>query len=114
MKSIVSLNLGDEAVLPFEIQPHPTPINPAATPNTIFLTGATGFVAAFVLVELLKQTQANIFALVRADNTAHGLNRIRENLQRYLLWQDHYEQRIVPVVGDLKLPLLGLTPVEFQ
>lgn len=109
-----NLNLDDEAVLSADIQPHPSPIDLSAAPNNIFLTGATGFVAAYILVELLKQTHARIFALVRADNTEHGMKRLRENLEHYSLWQDHYEKRIVPVVGNLKLPLLGLTPDEFQ
>jgi thioester reductase-like protein len=108
------LNLDDEASLPVEIQPHPTAVDLSTPPNNIFLTGATGFVAAFILVELLKQTNARIFALVRADDAEQGMKRLRENLRHYSLWQDDYEQRIIPVVGNLKLPLLGLTPDEFQ
>jgi thioester reductase-like protein len=114
MKSMFHSDLEDESALPIDIQPYPGSFDFSSLPNTIFLTGATGFVAAFILVELLKKTNARIFALVRAESVEHGMNRLRENLHHYSLWQDEYEERIVPVVGNLKLPLLGLTPDEFQ
>jgi thioester reductase-like protein len=78
------------------------------------LTGATGFVAAYILAELLEHTDATIYTLVRSGTPYQGMNRIRRNLSCYLLWQERYEQRIVPVSGDLKYPLLGLTPIQFQ
>lgn len=114
MTNTFLLTLDDEASLPVDIQPHPTAVDLSTPPDNIFLTGATGFVAAFILAELLKRTHARINALVRADNAEQGMKRLRENLCHYALWQDEYTERIVPVVGNLKLPLLGLTPAEFQ
>jgi len=113
MKEIFQLNLDEEAVLPVDIQPFPAPVDFTKMPQSIFLTGATGFVAAYILVELLEQTTARIFALVRAESREHGMERIRKNLQHYMLWRDSYEDRIVPVDGDLKFPLLGLSPEYF-
>lgn len=107
-------NPDDEASLPVEIQPYPTAVDLSIPPNNIFLTGATGFVAAFILVELLKRTNARIFALVRAHDAEQGMKRLRDNLCHYALWQDEYAQRIIPVIGNLKLPLFGLTQNEFQ
>jgi thioester reductase-like protein len=106
-------DLDADGILPEEIQPHPEPVDFAKSPQNIFLTGATGFVAAYVLAELLETTDANVYALVRAEDAAQGLERIRKNLKHYWLWKDAYARRIIPVMGDLKLPLLGQTPAYF-
>lgn len=109
-----ALELDKEAELDPLIQPLPQPVNFTAVPETIFLTGATGFVAAFVLAELIEKTPATIYALVRAEDDAQGLARIRKNLEHYALWTPEVARRVVPVVGDLKLPLLGLSPEQFD
>jgi thioester reductase-like protein len=106
-------DLDQEAILAPEIQPLPALADLTAEPHHIFLTGATGFVAAYVLAELLEQTDATIYALVRADDPRHGFERIRDNLSHYELWRKHYRQRLVPVPGDLKCPLLGIAPRAF-
>jgi thioester reductase-like protein len=105
--------LNRQAALAPEIQPHPIYVDLTAEPHNIFLTGATGFVAAYLLSELLEQTDATIYTLVRACDRRQGLARIRRNLSTYLLWRGRYEKRVIPVVGDLKYPLLGLQPVEY-
>ncbi|MEK8016253.1 MAG: amino acid adenylation domain-containing protein [Candidatus Parabeggiatoa sp.] len=86
-----------------------------STPTAIFLTGATGFLGAFLLDELLEQTQANIYCLVRDCNTiAEGKQKIHKNLERYLLKNDErFNPRIIPVNGDLSQPLLGLDEQQF-
>ena len=85
--------------------------NPA--PN-IFLTGATGFLGAFLLYELIKQASGQVYCLVRANSTTAGMQRLRDNLQRYGLWQDEYAPRITPILGDLEQPKLGLAEQTFQ
>ncbi len=106
-------SLDQEATLAPEIQPYPGYVDLTTEPRRIFLTGATGFVAAYVLSELLEQTDATIYTLVRAGDTRQGLARIRRNMSYYLLWRGRYDKRVIPVLGDLKRPLLGLTPAEF-
>src|SRR5664279_1996077 len=108
------LDLDQEATLAPEIQPFPGGLDLTVQPRNIFLTGATGFVAAYVLAELLEQTDATIYTLVRTGTQYQGMNRIRRNLSGYLLWRSRYEDRIVPVPGDLKYPLLGLSPAQFE
>ncbi|MDF5721977.1 MAG: amino acid adenylation domain-containing protein [Rhizonema sp. PD37] len=83
-------------------------------PACIFLTGATGFVGAFLLHELLQQTNADIYCLVRAFDLKEGRQRIQTSLESYLLWDESLNSRIIPVVGDLSQPLLGLSQKDFQ
>ena len=59
------------------------PTASAAEPRGILLTGATGFLGAFVLAELLVQTDAPIHCLVRARSAIDGLRRLEEVLDRY-------------------------------
>ncbi|BAY41871.1 nonribosomal protein synthetase (plasmid) [Nostoc sp. NIES-2111] len=82
--------------------------------NNILLTGATGFLGAFLLLELLQQTNAKIYCLVRATNLVAAKKKLQNTLESYLIWNESFSQRIIPVVGDLSLPLLGLKEPDFQ
>lgn len=84
-----------------------------AQPEQIFLTGATGFLGAFLLDELLKETTANIHCLVRADSIEEGQQKICSNLERYLV-ATRASSRIIPVLGDLAKPFFGLHEQQFQ
>jgi amino acid adenylation domain-containing protein/thioester reductase-like protein len=108
-------DLNAEAVLDSEIRPV-TSVSSAdySKPNFIFLTGATGFLGVFLLYELLQQTSANIYCLVRAETTVDGKNRLQKSLQSYLLWDESFSDRIIPVLGDLSQPQLGLSEQEFS
>ncbi len=53
------------------------------TPANIFLTGATGFLGARLLSELLQSTNAQIHCLVRADSEEAGLERIEKALGKH-------------------------------
>ncbi|MBD2771979.1 amino acid adenylation domain-containing protein [Iningainema tapete] len=107
------VNLKAEAILDSTICPN-TSAQYTAEPACIFLTGATGFIGAFLLHELLQQTHADIYCLVRAPNLKEGKKRIQSSLESYLLWNESLSCRIIPVVGDLSQPLLGLSQEEFQ
>jgi len=109
-----TLQLDGEAALPSDIQPLHEPVDFAAPPSTIFLTGATGLVAAYLLAELIEKTHAKIFTLVRAESYERALDRVRANLSQYALWTPAMESRVIPVVGDLKLPLFGLSQTAFD
>ncbi|MBF0192726.1 MAG: amino acid adenylation domain-containing protein [Magnetococcales bacterium] len=88
-------------------------------PRKIFLTGVTGFLGAFLLDELLRQTHAEIHCLVRGCETrSKAGQRIQRNLRHYGLtnWVDDamLNPRIIPVPGDLSRPRLGLSKSEFE
>ena len=83
-------------------------------PKHIFLTGATGFIGAFLLHEfLVNNPEANIYCLVRADNLESSTSRLRSTLQKYEIWQESFSGRIIPIVGDLSKPLLGIPAQKF-
>ncbi len=84
-----------------------------ASLKQVLLTGATGFLGAFLLHDLLQQTGATVHCLVRAANAQQGLRRLRSNLQSYELWQEELAGRIVVVPGDLAEPRLGLSEAQF-
>jgi amino acid adenylation domain-containing protein/thioester reductase-like protein len=80
----------------------------------IFLTGATGFLGAFLLDSLLSRTEATLYCLVRPRENGDLMAQIRANLEGYGLWRPDRARRIVPVAGDLEAPLLGLVEGEFD
>lgn len=88
-------------------------VAPRAAPRSVLLTGATGFLGAYVLRDLIDLSAAEVVCLVRADSAEDGIRRIRSNLESYGLWREGDDARLVPVLGDLSSPLLGLTPSAF-
>lgn len=111
---VTPIDLKAEAVLDPAIHPHGLTYNSDITPTAILLTGATGFLGAFLLYELLQQTEADIYCLVRSQNIELGKQKLQSNLESYLIWDKSFQSRIIPLIGDLSQPLLGLTPKEFQ
>jgi len=82
-------------------------------PRAVLLTGATGFLGAFLLRDLLAHTGAAVHCLVRADSAADARQRIERNLEAHGLAPGAAAERIVPVAGDLGAPLLGLPADAF-
>ncbi len=110
------LDLEAEALLDPAITYEAGPRNGVGTvePERVFLTGATGFVGAFLLDELLRTTGADVFCLVRADDPDAARMRLADHLRGYGLWQEGFAERIRPVVGDLVRPHLGLNEAAFR
>lgn len=108
------LDLSSEAVLDPEICLGNGSAYSVSQPKSILLTGATGYLGAFLLYELLHRTTAAIYCLVRSDTIASAKARLRSNLALYSLWDEGLGDRIIPILGDLSQPLLGLTQEQFQ
>ncbi|MER7703698.1 amino acid adenylation domain-containing protein [Kitasatospora sp. NPDC097605] len=90
-----------------------SPAPSRAEPAEILLTGATGFCGAHLLDALLHTTDARVHCLVRAPDEEHALERLRAAQQRYLR-HDLADRRVLPLVGDLAEPRLGLTRQRFE
>ncbi|KAI1127489.1 hypothetical protein F5Y10DRAFT_292768 [Nemania abortiva] len=84
-------------------------------PKSVFLTGATGFVGAFILCGLLKRG-ITTFCLVRVrdDDTELAQQRIVSTLKDYNLWESDFTSFIRPIVGDIAKPFLGLSSKAFD
>lgn len=82
-------------------------------PEVVFLTGATGFVGAFMLHELLQQGLVT-HCLVRARDSDHGEARLREALTAYDLWKPSFAPLLHAVVGDASQHLFGLEEAQFD
>ncbi len=103
----MSIDLNLEIQLPENICPE-QPYRRIDSPRNILLTGCTGYLGAFLIGDLLKLTNANVYCLVRAADDASAKERLIENFNRYGLQYDQYLARIVVVAGDLEKPQLGL------
>lgn len=108
-----SIDLQAEAALDASIVPASPFQASGREPNTLFMTGATGFLGAFLLHELLEQTQAKVYCLVRAITESAAAAKLRHSLSRYGL-DIRESTRIVPVCGDISEPLLGLKENRFR
>jgi L-aminoadipate-semialdehyde dehydrogenase len=95
---------------------------PAEFPSkklTVFLTGATGFLGAFILNDLLAKRSdrvAKVICLVRAKSKEDALNRLRESGQGRGVWEQDWETqgRVEAVVGDLADENFGLDAAEWS
>ncbi|WUH77227.1 thioester reductase domain-containing protein [Streptomyces sp. NBC_00435] len=97
-----------------DIRPTGEVVRVAAEPAEILLTGATGFLGAFLLRDLMRSTTARVHCLVRGADQADALRRLRENLAWYQVGEEVDPARISVVVGDLGAVRLGLTEAEFD
>ena len=113
------LTLAQDAILDPEISPEgearTTRLSEA---SSVFITGTTGFLGAFLLDELLRRTGRNtrFYCLVRdrKDGRGASANRVLETLKRYDLASESARDRIIPVPGDLTLPQMGLSTDRFR
>ncbi|MEG4044872.1 amino acid adenylation domain-containing protein [Microcoleus sp. Pol17_C1] len=109
-----SFDINAEVVLDPAIRPATPLSEPKTEPACILLTGATGFLGAFLLRDLLQQTQAKIYCLVRSADSESAKKRIQSSLESYLIWDESSSDRIIPIAGDLSQPLLGLSEEQFR
>ena len=80
-------------------------------PQTFLVTGATGFLGAHILADLLNRVpQVKVFAHVRAPSAKDALQRVKESCEAYGVWNEEWldSSRAEAVAGDLSLPNLGI------
>jgi amino acid adenylation domain-containing protein/thioester reductase-like protein len=100
-------DLAAEATLPADVAPADARA-PARPPRVVLLTGATGFLGAHLVPELLARmpADARLVALVRAKDDAQARERLLATLARYEIVVD--AARVEALAGDLGAPGLGL------
>ncbi|MDZ7963243.1 MAG: amino acid adenylation domain-containing protein [Aulosira sp. DedQUE10] len=109
-----AIDLKSEAVLDPAIDAQGRTVAQVDELRHIFLTGATGFLGAFLLDELLHQTQAKIYCLVRSSIEHEGLKKLQQNLEKYSLHHPNFSSHVIPILGDLEQPFLGLPREQFE
>ncbi|HEY1758129.1 MAG TPA: thioester reductase domain-containing protein [Bryobacteraceae bacterium] len=81
--------------------------------NHVLLTGGTGFIGPFLLKSLLEQTHAKIYVLVRASDEHQGRQRLTAAMDSMgpcsAGLTQMFEDRVIPLCGDLGQEKLGLT-----
>ena len=108
-----------DSALPEDIKPNGKPLCKLNDAETILLTGATGYLGAFLLKDLLENTNAEILCLIRftdpnVDCRPAGIARIRKNLIDQGIWNDSMLERMEVVPGNLARSRLGLSPGDFD
>lgn len=104
----------------FEEIPLPSSITPQNNQCTrssishVFLTGATGFLGAHLLSDLLENSKATIFCLIRAENREEAESRLAQNFKRYFPDAIFPKDRVVALSGDLSLDRLGLNEQDYH
>lgn len=106
--------LDGDASLDEEIHPASKRAPCPRNPRTIFLTGATGYLGAHLLRELLARTDARVLCLARGATHEAARDRLTAALRRNGLSEDFEPDRLVPVLGDLAQEKLGLSSAAYQ
>lgn len=77
------------------------------------LTGATGFLGVYLLIELLKQTEDEVICLIRAKNEKEAEDKLKAQFQAFRVKVPRSYDRVKFLCGDLGKPYLGLDASEF-
>ncbi|KAI0346141.1 alpha-aminoadipate reductase Lys1p [Trametopsis cervina] len=110
----------DYEALLSKLQPSYSPISSdySSRPITVFLTGATGFLGAFILRDLLEREErvAKVICLVRASDSEKALARLRESASGRGVWNEKWVEtsRLEVVKGDLDQERFGLDNDSWQ
>lgn len=82
--------------------------------DTIFLTGATGFLGTWITRFLVRDTRALIFALVRAATDAAAVERLRREWWEFPDLLAALGGRVQVLAGDLCSSAFGLPPSAYR
>jgi myxalamid-type nonribosomal peptide synthetase MxaA len=102
-----------------ELPPNLAPVRgmtyrPPSAISTVLLTGATGFLGAYLIANILRTTSAHVYCLVRPKRGHDGRSRIEKQMRNYAVWPGdeswlaEWRSRLHVVEGDVTLPRLGM------
>ncbi|MDR1235547.1 MAG: amino acid adenylation domain-containing protein [Holosporaceae bacterium] len=84
--------------------------------KSVLLTGATGFLGAYLLGDLYRLTKAKIYCLVRGKDIDDAKQRLGKTIEKYQLDNALIRDvdRVNVILGDLSKPNLGLDQSLFD
>ncbi|CAG8507913.1 10748_t:CDS:10 [Acaulospora morrowiae] len=94
-----------------------TPLPEDCARRTIFVTGVTGFLGAFILSTFLNfNEEIKVIAHVRAQTKELAIERVKNSCVSHLVWKEEWvkEGRLEVVCGDLEKDRLGITEDEWN
>lgn len=92
------------------------PETPLLAQNHVLLTGATGYLGSHILQQMLTETTATIYCIVRSESKEQAKERVLERLTYYFGQELALgnTERIIAVPGDLEKDQLGLTELDHR
>lgn len=93
----------------------------AGSTQRVLLTGSTGYVGAHVLKRLMRDTQSQVFLLVRPPRDSKGPEadvedaraRLFAHLEKNGFLAGDYTNRLQVIVGDVSRPNLGMSEEDY-
>lgn len=80
----------------------------------IFLSGAEGFINAWLLARLLDEPDALVTCLAAGRDDTEAFSRLATHLDSFGLWTDKRGLALHAVAGELGRPRFGLTPTRWS
>ncbi|HEX2927571.1 MAG TPA: SDR family NAD(P)-dependent oxidoreductase [Ruminiclostridium sp.] len=84
--------------------------------GSVLLTGSTGYLGIYLLMELLEKTDSDIYTIVRAEDEQKAEQRIIHKLEFYFGKgiYEKYKDRIFVLKGDLAQEGFGIQPQDYS
>lgn len=82
--------------------------------RSVLLTGATGFLGAHLLENLVRNQQTRIICLVRSRAGRDGRSRMAQALSSYGIPRSVLRRRVEVIEGDLSQARIGLSDAAFE
>lgn len=109
------IEYGEDAIeLAKQLSPQYHSSNPDPSSSHVFLTGATGFLGAYVLRDLFAREGIKVTTLVRAKTAEAAFERTKATCEAYGIWSGSWSSRLNCISGSLDAPQFGLTDEAWQ
>jgi thioester reductase-like protein len=92
----------------------PTGATPLVAPRHLLLTGASGFLGRYVLLDVLERTSWRVTCLVRAKSKGAAADKLLRSMKRAGWQADALPARVDAVCGDIEAERLGFSPEDYE